>query len=327
MYGYEVLHEDIAENLINNIRTGISNQAYIFEGQRGVGTFECARLFAASLVCKNAETAPCGSCNACIMAKAESHPDIYKLTPIEGKRNISVDQIRSVVTDAYTKPYESEKKVYIITYGDDMNEQAQNAFLKVLEEPPQYAVFVILAENIESLLPTIRSRCTAVKFNPVGDSKVREYIKTNYPNDAEKADFLVQYCGGVVGEIEKILNTENFVPLRRESLDKLEYLLSQRKLDGYQLAEFLEENKEDAELILKFWQGFLRDMMLIQMGAQKLVKSTDFIDSLISLANKTQEATVITAMDEIAVAQKMRKRYVNLKAMSLRLAFSIKDKI
>ena len=325
MYGYEILHEDIAENLINNIRGGISCQAYIFEGQRGVGTTECAKLFANSLVCKNISTAPCGNCNACIMAKAESHPDIYTLSPVDGKRNISVDQIRNIVTDAYTKPYESGKKVYIISYGDDMNEQAQNAFLKVLEEPPQYAVFVILAENNESLLPTIRSRCTSVKFNPVGDEKVREYIRNNYPEDSEKADFLVQYAGGVVGEIEKILNTENFLSLRQESLGKLEALLSQRKLDSYQVAEFLEENKDDAELILKFWQGFLRDMMLIQTGAQKLIKSTDYIDNLINLSNKTEETKVIKAINEVLMAQKMRKRYVNLKAMSLRLAFSIKN--
>lgn len=325
MYGYEILHEEIAENLINNIRTQITNQAYIFEGQRGVGAYECARLFAAGLVCKNLQSAPCGSCNACIMAKAESHPDIYTLSPIDGKRNISVDQIRSVVTDAYTKPYESEKKVYIIAYGDDMNEQAQNAFLKVLEEPPQYAVFVILAENNESLLPTIRSRCTAIKFNPVSDEKVGEYIRKNYPEGGEKADFLVQYSGGVVGEIEKILNTENFVTLRRESLNILEPLLSQRKLDAYRVAEFLEDNKDDADLVLRFWQGFLRDMLLISSGAKKLVKSTDFIDSLINLSNKSQEEKIVKAMEELLLAEKMRKRYVNLKALALRLAFSIKN--
>lgn len=324
MYGYEILHESVAENLIDNIRLGVANQAYIFEGERGVGAKECARLFAGALVCKNTASAPCGTCNACIMAKAESHPDIYELAPVPGKRNISVDQIRSVVTDAYTKPYESQKKVYIITYGDDMNEQAQNAFLKVLEEPPEYAVFVILAENKESLLQTIRSRCTIIKFNPVTDKTVEEYIKRNYPESTEKIDFLVQYAGGVVGEIEKILNMENFVSLRHECLDKLELLLSPQKLDGYLVADFLEENKEDADLILRFWLGFMRDIMLIQCGTEKLAKSGDFIDILIKLANKTREECVTKAIEELLLAQKMRKRYVNLKAMSLRLAFSIK---
>jgi len=117
------------------------------------------------------------------------------------------------------------------------------------------------------------------------------------------------------------------VTLRHESLDKMDILLSKRKLDAYLVAEFLEENKDEADLVLKFWQGFLRDIMLIQSGAQKLVKSADYIDSLISLSNKTDESAIMRAIDEILVAQKMRKRYVNLRAMSLRLAFSIKNNI
>lgn len=325
MYGYEIFHEKIAENLINNVRSKVAQHAYIFEGERGVGTLECAKLFAATLVCKKTEAAPCGTCNACIMAQADSHPDIFVLTPADGKRNISVDQVREIVSDAYTKPYESEKKVYIITYGDDMNEQAQNAFLKVLEEPPQYAVFIVLAENNESLLATIRSRCTKIKFNPVGDNLIREYVRKNYPDDTEKIDFLVQYAGGVVGEIEKILNTENFVPLREDSLDRLWALISPDMLDSYEVATFLEENKEDADLVLRFWLGFLRDMMLIKNGAEKLIKSSDFVDKLINLSNKTDEERIVNAIESVITAQKMRKRYVNLKAMSLWLAFSIKN--
>ena len=332
MYGYEILHDAICENLINNVRQNKATQAYIFLGERGIGAMESAKLFAASLVCKNTESAPCTKCNACVMAKAGTHPDIYFLKPEKDKKtgkekkNITVDQIREVTADAYTKPYESGKKVYIIEYGDDMNDQAQNAFLKVLEEPPEYAVFIILAENDQSLLQTIRSRCTNIKFNPISDDAVRNYIKNNYPDDWEKADFLIQYAGGVVGEIEKIISAENFVPLRRESLGKLEELLSENMLDAYSVAQFLEENKEDAELVLRFWQGFLRDMMLIQSGAEKLVKSMDFLDNLIRLANMFEEEKVVNAIDQILLAQKMKKRYVNLKALSLRLAFSIKNR-
>lgn len=325
MYGYEIFHEKIAENLINNVRSEIAQHAYIFEGEKGVGAMECAKLFAATLVCKKTDSAPCGSCNACIMAHADSHPDIFVLSPEEGKRNISVDQVREIVSDAYTKPYESEKKVYIIAYGDDMNEQAQNAFLKVLEEPPQYAVFVVLAENNESLLQTIRSRCTKIKFNPVGDNTICEYIRKNYPDDTEKTEFLVQYAGGIVGEIEKILSTENFVSLRQESLDKLWSLISPNLLDAYDVAEFLEANKEEPDLVLRFWLGFLRDMMLIKNGAEKMIKSSDYVDKLINLSNKTDEERVVKAIESVLTAQKMRKRYVNLKATGLWLAFSIKN--
>lgn len=325
MYGYEVLHEAIAENLIENVRRSLASHAYIFEGERGVGADMCARLFATALVCERKESTPCGTCNACIMAKAGTHPDIYTVTPADGKRNITVDKIREIVNDAYTKPYESGKKVYIISYGDDMNEQAQNAFLKVLEEPPQYAVFVILAENYESLLQTVRSRCTRIKFPPVTDRKIREYIATHFPDETEKTKFLVQYAGGIVGNVEKILGTENFTDLRYDALLKLENLLSSRKTDAFLVAEFLEENKEDVDLILTFWQGFLHDVMLIQNDAKSLIQSSDFIDKLINISGKYDEKEIINAQEAILLAQKMRKRYVNLRAMALRLAFSIKN--
>lgn len=323
MYGYEVLHEELAESLINNVRSGMPQHAYIFEGDRGVGAEECARLFAAALVCEKPSSAPCGVCGACVMAKAKTHPDIYVVSPSDGKKNITVDKIRGVVSDAYTKPYESGKKVYIISYGDDMNEQAQNAFLKVLEEPPQYAVFIILTENYESLLMTVRSRCTRVQFPPVSDEKLRKYIKLHFP-ETEKTEFLVQYAGGVAGNIEKILSTEGFVALRGAALDKLELLLSPRKADAYEIAEFFEENKEDADLILTFWQGFLHDIMLIQSEARRLVQSADYVDKLISMSSRFDEKKIVCAQEELLVAQKMRKRYVNLRTLVLRLAFSIK---
>ena len=216
--------------------------------------------------------------------------------------------------------------MYIITYGDDMNEQAQNAFLKVLEEPPQYAVFVILCENYESLLQTVRSRCTRIQFPPVSDKKIREYIAEHFPEETEKVKFLVQYAGGVAGNVEKILGNENFTDLRYDALNKLETLLSPRKTDAYSVAEFLEENKDDADLILTFWQGFLHDMMLIQQGAKSLIQSSDFVDKLMNLSNKYDEKEVIEAQEAMFLAQKMRKRYVNLRSMALRLAFSIKNK-
>lgn len=325
MYGYEILHEETAENLIRNVRSGTSQHAYIFEGEAGVGNFEVARLFAAACVCERNDAAPCSSCNSCIMAKAQTHPDITVIKPPKDKKNITVDQIREVAKDAYTKPYESGKKVYIIEYGDDMNEQAQNAFLKVLEEPPQYAVFVILAQNHESLLLTIRSRCTLLRFSPVSDAKIREYINKNFPQDAKMTDFLVRYSGGVCGNVEKILAQENFIPLRSAAFEKLEDLLSDDMLSAYIVAEFVEENKEDADLLLTFWQDFIRDIMLIKNDARKIVANTDFIDRLINMSNRFDERKIVKAQEQIIIAQKMKKRYVSLRTLSLWLAFTIKN--
>ena len=326
MYGYDIFHENIMENLINNIRNNSARHAYIFEGEKGVGTYAAARLFAAAMVCEKTENAPCGACPSCIMAAAETHPDIRIISPPDGKKNISFDMVRDIVTDAYTKPYESRRKVYIIAYGDDMNEQAQNAFLKVLEEPPEYAAFVILAENHETLLQTVRSRCIQIRFGAVAADKIKIWLQKRYPELGDRADFYAKYAGGVAGRAERIINDENFIPLRKAAFEKSELLLSPSKLDAYAAAEFLEENKDNADLILELWQSFVRDMMLLQNGAKDCAMNSDFIDRLIAMSNRYTEKRIVRAADEIMTAQKMRRRYVSLHTLALRMAFTIKRK-
>lgn len=320
MYGYDVLHETIAENLINTVRGKTHSHAYIFEGERGIGTMETARLFAAAMVCTG-NSPPCGICTACTMAKAKTHPDISFVVPADGKKNITVDVIRASSKDAYTKPYESKKKVYIIC--EEMNEQAQNAFLKILEEPPEYAVFIILSENNETLLDTIRSRCTLIHFPPANSGIIKKQLLKKYPEKSGQIDFATRYCGGVIGKAEKILHDENFAPLREKSLEKLPELFSKRATDAYEIVDFLEENKDFADMIFDFWLSFARDVMLIQNDAEKMILNSDISDRLCQLAIRIDEFVVADAIEQIITAQKMRKRYVNLRALALRLAFNI----
>ena len=323
MYGYDILHEDIMDKLIASIRKGISQHAYIFEGDRGAGSFECAKLFAATLICEKSGVAPCGSCNACILAKAGNHPDIHMVSPLKDKKNIVVDQIRELLKDAYKKPYENGKKVYIVAYGDEMNEQAQNAFLKLLEEPPEYAVFVILAENTEALLLTVRSRCEAIKFPPVSAEKIKAALEKSYQG-IKNAEFLARYSGGNIEKAKRLAEQEGFIPLRQGAFELLPKILSGSILESYDIAEFAEHNKDDIETVLTLWQGFLRDIMLIQSGTEKLIVNTDYKDSLIRLSNKTDEKKIITAITELVNAQEMLRRSVSLHTLVLSMAFKIK---
>ena len=323
MYGYEILHEDILDRLIKNIRAGVSQHAYIFEGERGGGSLEAAKLFANALVCVKKETTPCGSCISCTLAKAGNHPDIQIVAPAKDKKNILVDQIREVLTDSLKKPYEDGKKVYIVTYGDDMNEQAQNAFLKLLEEPPEYAVFVILAENTASLLPTVRSRCEIIKFLPVSEEKIKEILKIGYP-DIKNADFLARYAMGNIEKAKKLASDEGFMPLRSGALDMLYRLLSENIAESYDVAEFAELNKADAETVLCLWLDFLRDIMLIQNDGGKYAVNTDYYDKLHGLACRIDEKKTVTAVNEVIKAQEMLDRYVNLRTLILSMAFRIK---
>ena len=323
MYGYDILHEDILDRLIKNIRTGISQHAYIFEGEKGAGSLEAAMLFANALVCEKKEVAPCGACTACTLAKAGNHPDINTVTPRKDKKNILVDQIREVLKDAAKKPYENGKKVYTVLYGDDMNEQAQNAFLKLLEEPPEYAVFIILAENTASLLPTVRSRCEIIKFPPVSGEKIKDALLKAYP-DVKNADFLARYSLGNIERAKTLALDEGFMPLRSGAFEMLEKLLSKELSESYDVAEFAELNKADAETVLRLWADLLRDIMLIQNDGGRYAVNTDYKEQLAGIANRTDEKRIVAALSEVIRAQEMLKRYVNLRTLILSMAFRIK---
>ncbi len=118
-----------------------------------------ARFVANCLVCRG-DTKPCGICPDCIKAQGKGHPDIFETDGIvkSKSKNFSVDVIRQVRDDAFIIPNESDKKIYILKNGQNMNEQAQNAILKILEEPPSYVYFIIVTESKSTMLETVLSR-------------------------------------------------------------------------------------------------------------------------------------------------------------------------
>lgn len=144
------------------------SHAYIIAGPAGTGKHELAGQLAAAWVCASEEDRPCGVCAGCRKAMAGIHPDITWLRPPEGKREITVDQVRALRASAYIRPNEADRKVYLIDRADAMNPNAQNAMLKLLEDGPAYAAFALLTQNALALLPTVRSRCEVLSLAPEG---------------------------------------------------------------------------------------------------------------------------------------------------------------
>ena len=321
MYGYEVFHNSIAKNLIDTARSGEIRNAYIFEGAKGIGKKETARLAAAAMCCRNPAAAPCGSCPACIGSKANTNPDIIYVS-CRDKKSIGVETIREISADVYIKPFETGRKVYIIEDGDLITEQAQNAFLKILEEPPEYVVFIILVSNVSMLLQTIISRCTVIRFAPLKKDIVKKYIEEKYP-DAD-AEFLSNYAEGNIGKADAAMEKEDFFALRERAFKMLTPLMSRHKISAYRITEFLEENKEDAAFILETWQKMIRDMIFIRCGAKEQLINSDMAEPLGELAWKIPGKTLHIASERLVIASEMQRRYVNLRAMALNLALSIK---
>lgn len=160
---------------------GLSH-AYIISGPAGSGRHTLAGLMAAALVCQAPEhSRPCGKCAPCRKAAGGIHPDIIKISGPDGKP-ISVDQVRQLRSDAHIRPNEAQRKIYLLEQAERMNQPAQNAMLKLLEEGPPYAAFLLLAENGSALLPTVRSRCEGLSLAPVSVPQAEQWLAARFPN-------------------------------------------------------------------------------------------------------------------------------------------------
>ena len=319
MYGYDVFHEELMKNLIESVHIGVSSHAYIFEGKSGLGKMQCARLFAAALTCTDSTIAPCGACHNCIEAKADTNPDIVYVRPKKDKKSIGADDMRELEEDVIIKPFNAKRKVYIIEDGLLLTEAAQNVFLKTFEEPPEYAVFIILIDDAENPLQTIRSRFTLIHFPNVSDSQVESYIRNKYP-DEERVDFLVKYCAGIPGTADIVINDEEFDALRNGALEKLFLMFSSDKRSAFVIEKYFEENKENAVKILEFWLSFLRDVLLMQTGASTEIINIDKREHLRKIASKINPEMIVKLSEKVVTSEKMIARYVNTKAMAMWLA-------
>ena len=179
-------------------RRGLSH-AYILSGPAGSGKRTLAGLLAAALVCSaGGEQIPCGRCSGCRKAAGGIHPDIVTLGA-DGK-DLTVAQIRALRADAYIKPNEAGRKVYVLHQAQNLNPSAQNAMLKLLEEGPPYAAFLLLAENAAALLPTVRSRCQVLTLTPVTPEEARAWIDAHYPQCTPgQRQQAAEHCEGLLG--------------------------------------------------------------------------------------------------------------------------------
>lgn len=157
-------------DIISAVKSHIDAQrlfhSYIISGAGEEGRLTAARYIAKTVVCANRDKAPCGYCSHCRKADRDIHPDITVIKKGDGDKELTVDTMRSVRSAASVLPNEAEKSVYIICDADTMNIPAQNAMLKVFEEPPAHVVFVLLAENADRLISTVRSRCELITLPP-----------------------------------------------------------------------------------------------------------------------------------------------------------------
>ena len=231
--------ESIKKHLQTAIKTGNLSHAYIINGEYGSGRQTIASALAKTIQCqsKTDDTDACGVCTSCKQAESHNHPDIKYIT--HDKTSISVNDIREQLNnDISIKPYSSEYKIYIIPDANKMTEQAQNALLKTIEEPPVYAIIILLTENCDSLLPTIRSRCVTLTMNPIEKDKICPYLENKFQLEPEQAQIAANYCQGNIGKAIRFASSSDFIEMKNQVLKLL------KNLDSMDIASIIDTIKE-----------------------------------------------------------------------------------
>lgn len=265
--------EQLKEHLQNAISMNKVSHAYIINGERSSGKEFIAKVFATALQCEKQGTEPCGECHSCKQALSGNQPDIIYVSH-EKPNTIGVEDIRGQINnDIVIKPYSSPKKVYIMNEGEKMTVQAQNALLKTLEEPPEYAVILILTTNVEALLPTILSRCVVLNMKPVSDDKVKKYLMEELQIPDYKANICVAFARGNIGKAKLLASSEEFEKVKDEVISLV------KNINDMEINEIVKAIKKIAEY--KFDVGDYLDILSVWYRDVLLFKATKDANSLI----------------------------------------------
>ena len=188
----------LTKSLINNTIV----HSYMFSGNKGIGKSLFAQDFAKKILCENKTNGiECNECKSCIEFNSDNNPDYIYIKP-DGK-NIKIDQIREMQKKVIEKPIISNKKVYIIDDADTMTKEAQNCLLKTLEEPPEYIVIILIVNNENQMLTTIKSRCMKIQFEKIEDDEIKKYLN-KYCGINDINFNVLKMCDGSIGKCFQI---------------------------------------------------------------------------------------------------------------------------
>lgn len=295
-------HEQIIEHFQNAITNDKVSHAYILNGPDLSGKRMLAEAFATALQCEAGGSEPCGKCRSCKQAASHNHPDIIYLQH-EKPATISVDDIRKQVNDDVSiKPYYGPYKVYIIDDAEKMNQSAQNALLKTIEEPPPYAVILLLTDNADTFLPTILSRCITLNLKPVADTKIREYLMGTCQVPDYEADICVAFAQGNVGKAIQLARNENFNELKNTALRLLKRIKDVEIYDMMDVVKKIGEYKLQINDFFDLLGVWYRDVLLYKATAD--VDSLVFKDEIYAIKNQASQSSysgieaILTALEK-----------------------------
>ena len=268
--GFELLlgNRQLKENLQSSIHRGRVSHFYLLCGPEGSGKKTLSKLLSAAILCKG-ENKPCHSCPACRKVMGDAHPDVITVTDPEHK-NVAVKIVRQVREEMFVRPNEADKKIYI--FPQELGIEGQNALLKILEEPPRHGIFILLADNPEKLLTTVRSRCTELKLQALPEKLLHRQLRMEFPKATEEdIAAAMERSGGLLGQAKQILADGGALPPQTELF--VRSFAARDSLGLTQTIVPLEKWKRDALLeLLESWKELLEQSFACRTGGAKAGK-------------------------------------------------------
>lgn len=300
-------HKMEVAHLQQAIRSDKVSHAYIFNGEKGTGKSMLAKAFAVTLQCTGTrDDPPCGKCHSCRMAESGNHPDIIYVQH-EKPSSIGVEDVRAQLTqDVQIRPYNGRYKIYIIADAEKMTVQAQNAILKTIEEPPEYAVILLLTANDQALLDTIRSRCVTLNLRPVPDEMVKNYLMEQIQIPDYQADICAAFAQGNIGKAVRLASSEDFDAIKGSAMRLI------RNAGSMEISSIIDYVKEvqDYKISIQDYLDILalwyRDMVYYK--ATKDVDCLVFKDDLRTIRETVQRCSYEGAEEVMKAIEKAKTR-------------------
>jgi DNA polymerase-3 subunit delta' len=304
------------------LSTAIENDrlvhAYLISGPAQVGKSTLAWTFAQALNCLEVSPAdrPCGKCRACQLIGLHRHPDVIAVRGElggRGKRTLKIDQLRELQQALNLTPAEGRFKVAIIDGFNDANPNAANAFLKTLEEPPNYAVLILTAVDPDVLLPTIPSRCQQIGLRSISVKDIEITLVNKWEVEPEEARKLARLSDGRIGWAINAAQESALLEERAKRLTSLHQVIAHNRVGRFKIADKLAKDPEELLVVLRTWLVWWRDLALFQVsgGQESLTVNSDDNGRFVHLAALWESPDVIKSLRQTDTAIWQLERNAN----------------
>jgi DNA polymerase III subunit delta' len=270
----QVVGHDWAVSLLSGaIAHDRIGHAYLITGPDQIGKTTLARTFAQALNCQHEDVGerPCGVCRSCKLISADKHLDVKLVIPEvsgRGKMSVKIDQVRALQQDLNLSAYEARYKVAILKRFDAATDGAANAFLKTLEEPPNKVILLLTANDADTLLPTINSRCRNIALRPLPTLLIEQTLQSRWQIPEDQAELLAHLADGRLGWAVNAFKDNKILAERRAHLEALYEAIDHNRLTRFALADKLSRKAEDLPFVLQTWLSWWRDLTTLAQSQQ-----------------------------------------------------------